>query len=69
MTPTGQTSFACIKDIECPISRYSNLQWFNFSEEGQLCTFDSEGVMRALSFRNYQWMPILDFKIKIPQSY
>jgi len=22
--------------------------------------------MRALSFRNYQWIPILDFKIRIP---
>jgi hypothetical protein len=25
--------------------------------------------MRSLSFRNYQWMPILDFKIRLPQTY
>jgi hypothetical protein len=34
MTPTGPSAFTTIKDIECPISRYSNLTWIGFSEEG-----------------------------------
>jgi hypothetical protein len=40
-----------------------------FSEEGQLYSYDSEGVFRGLSFRNYQWMPVLDFKFRMPNSY
>jgi chromosome transmission fidelity protein 4 len=53
MTATGASSFQTIKDVECPISRYSNLTWFGFSEEGQLCNYDTEGIMRSLSFRNF----------------
>ena len=53
MTSTGKNAFAIIQDIECPVSRYSNLVWIGFSEEGQLFTYDSDGVLRALSFRNY----------------
>jgi len=36
-------------DIEFPVSRDSNLIWMGFSEEGQLFSFDSEGVMRAFA--------------------
>jgi hypothetical protein len=34
MNPTGPTAFSVIKEIECPVSRYANLTWLGFSEEG-----------------------------------
>ncbi len=37
-------------DTEFPLSRSANLIWLGFSEEGQLMSFDSEGVMRAFTF-------------------
>ena len=52
MTPTGSNSFSNLHSIELPVSRYSNLVWLGFSEEGQLYSYDSEGVFRGLSFRN-----------------
>jgi hypothetical protein len=36
--------------------------WFGFSDEGQLFSFDTEGVMRSFSFVSEQWTPSLDFK-------
>lgn len=53
MNPVGASAFTTIKDFECPVSRYSSLQWLSFSEEGQLFSFDSEGIFRGLNFRNY----------------
>jgi hypothetical protein len=58
-----------VNDIDCPISRYSNLIWAGFSEEGQLYTYDNEGVVRCLNFSNFQWIPALDFKLKFPDTY
>ena len=49
-------------DTEFPISRDSNLVWMGFSEEGQLISFDNEGVMRAFTVASLQWSPIYDFK-------
>jgi Minichromosome loss protein, Mcl1, middle region len=69
MNPVGASAFTTIQDIECPVSRYASLVWLGFSEEGQLFTFDSEGVFRGLNFRNYQWSPVFDFKYKLPQTY
>ncbi|TNV85001.1 hypothetical protein FGO68_gene11836 [Halteria grandinella] len=69
MSPTGPTSYAVIKDLECPISRYSNLVWIGYSEEGQLFTYDSEGVFRGLNCRNWQWTPVFDFKFALPGTY
>lgn len=37
-------------DTEFPVSRSANLVWLGFSEEGQLISFDSEGVLRAFMF-------------------
>lgn len=59
-------SYQLLQDIECPISRYSNLIWLGFSDEGQLFSYDNEGIIRVLNFSNFQWLPILDFKIKFP---
>ena len=53
MTPTGPTAFSTLKEMDCPISRGAILQWLGFSEEGQLYSYDTEGVFRGLSFRNY----------------
>ena len=41
-----------IVDTECPVSREAYIQWLGFSEEGQFMTLDTEGILRAFSFRN-----------------
>lgn len=56
-------------DTEFPISRHANLIWLSFSEEGQLCSFDTEGVVRSFSFQSQQWVPIYDFKHSHPEVY
>lgn len=40
--------FKTIADLDCPISRNSNMVWMSFSEQGYLVTFDTEGVVRTL---------------------
>ena len=37
-------------DAECPASPASLLTWVGFSEEGQLCTFDTYGILRSFSY-------------------
>jgi chromosome transmission fidelity protein 4 len=54
--------YRVLMDTEFPISRNANLIWLSFSEEGQLCSFDTEGVVRAFTFQSQQWSPIYDFK-------
>lgn len=49
-------------DTDCPISVHSNMIWAGFSEEGQLFTYDNEGVLRCQNPQNQLWIPILDFK-------
>lgn len=56
--------YRVIVETDCPLSRHGELKWLGFSEEGQLMTFDSEGVMRAFNTVSSQWMPVFDFKIK-----
>ena len=51
-------------DVECPASPNCILNWAGFSEEGQLFTFDSFGVLRSLSYTEQQWTVRLDFKIR-----
>ena len=55
-------NYTVVVDTDCPVSRDSVINWLGFSEEGQLMTFDTEGVVRAFNFRNKQWVPCLDFK-------
>ena len=62
-------SYRILYDIECPITKHSNLTWIGFSEEGQLYTYDNEGVLRALNPTNNQWYPALDFAKTCPSSY
>lgn len=49
-------------ETDCPISRQAELKWLGFSEEGQLMTFDTDGVMRSFNSSNNQWAPVFDFK-------
>lgn len=42
--------YRVLLDTECPISGEGNMVWLGYSEEGQLMTFDTEGVLRALNF-------------------
>ena len=62
-------NYNILYDIECPISRYSNLVWLGYSEEGMLFTFDSEGLLRTLNPLNKQWVPVIDFKYKFPETF
>jgi hypothetical protein len=61
--------YRILLDAECPISRDSNLIWIGFSEEGQLMSFDGEGVVRAFSVASQQWSPVFDFKSRHPEIF
>jgi hypothetical protein len=56
-------------DVEFPVSRYSNLMWMDFSKEGQLYSYDSDGQLRALSMEAQKWTPMLDFRENYPEIY
>jgi len=62
-------SYKTLYDIECPITKNSNLIWFGFSEEGMLCSFDNEGIVRTLNPLNKQWIPVMDFQQRFPDAY
>ena len=58
-------NFAKITESEVPLSPGSIMTWANFSEEGGLYTYDSDGIMRAFSFAmGGNWVPVLDVKHK-----
>lgn len=40
-------SYAPLLDIECPVSHDSVINWCGYSDEGQLFTFDTNGILRA----------------------
>ena len=61
--------YPLLHDIECPVSKYATLLWFGFSEEGQLCSYDNEGLFRLLHFSSLHWVPVLDFKLRFPAVY
>jgi chromosome transmission fidelity protein 4 len=62
-------SYNVLYDTDCPITVHSNLVWAGFSEEGQIFTYDNEGVLRCQNPQNKLWIPILDFKQKYPAAY
>ena len=51
-------------DTDCPVTPTSELKWFGFSEEGELFSFDTLGIVRSLSYTSQIWTPRHDFKIK-----
>ncbi|CAI2383333.1 unnamed protein product [Moneuplotes crassus] len=56
-------NYACIVETEVPVTPGATLQWMNFSEEGSLYTYDTDGIMRNLSFSHgNNWIPVLDVK-------
>lgn len=61
--------YRTILETDCPISHDGVLTWLGFTEEGQFMTLDTEGVLRSFSFKNQQWTPVLDFKIKHSEIY
>ena len=65
----GAKSYQIINDIECPITRSSTLSWLGFSDEGQLFTLDTEGVLRALNPHNMLWVPVLNFRTEKMTNY
>ena len=52
-------------EVELPLSPESLLQWIGFSDEGQLFTCDSDGIMWMLvtGYGN-TWVPCLDVEKK-----
>jgi hypothetical protein len=69
MINMSNRDYRVLVDTEFPLSRNANLVWLGFSEEGQLMSFDSEGIMRAFTFTSQQWTPIYDFKQKHSDVY
>lgn len=69
MINMSNRDYRVLVDTEFPLSRSANLIWLGFSEEGQLMSFDSEGIVRAFSFNSQQWTPIFDFKQKHAEIY
>lgn len=58
-------AFGKVVETEVPLSPSSNLIWTNFSEEGSIYTYDTEGVIRNFSFAmGNNWIPVLDVKQK-----
>ncbi|GMP33197.1 hypothetical protein CsSME_00006625 [Camellia sinensis var. sinensis] len=44
---------------QLPLTPGSHLTWFGFSEEGQLCSFDSKGVLRVFNDQyGGSWLPL-----------
>jgi hypothetical protein len=57
--------YSRVVETEVPISPGSNLAWANFSEEGEIYTYDTEGIFRAFSCAlGENWIPVLDLKQK-----
>ncbi|XP_047163216.1 protein ENHANCER OF LHP1 1 [Vigna umbellata] len=54
-----------------PISPGSSLSWFGFSEEGQLCSYDSKGVLRSYTSQfGGRWVPLFSaLKEKSNENY
>ncbi|KAA8541101.1 hypothetical protein F0562_025064 [Nyssa sinensis] len=53
-----------------PLTPGSCLTWFGFSEEGQLCSFDSKGVLRVFTDQyGGSWLPLFSTsKMKKPEE-
>jgi len=47
-----QRDYRVLVDTECPLSQEAYVKWAGFSEEGQLMTLDTEGVLRSFNFSN-----------------
>lgn len=51
-------------DSDCAVTPSSQLSWFGYSEEGQLFSYDTFGIVRSFSYTTQMWTPRHDFKIK-----
>ncbi|KAL6995003.1 hypothetical protein U1Q18_005137 [Sarracenia purpurea var. burkii] len=53
-----------------PLTPGSYLTWFGFSEEGQICSFDSKGVLRVFTDQyGGSWLPLFSSgKVKKPEE-
>ena len=51
-------------DSDCAVTPTSELKWFGFSEEGQLFSYDTLGIIRSFSYNTQTWSPRHDFKMK-----
>jgi chromosome transmission fidelity protein 4 len=53
-----------IADTPLALSSEATIKWIGFSEEGQLFTYDTDGILRGLlEFGGNFWTPVLDYKL------
>jgi len=53
-----------VADIPLALSGEATIKWIGFSEEGQLFTYDTDGILRGLlEFEGKFWIPVLDYKL------
>ncbi|KAK7327698.1 hypothetical protein VNO77_21786 [Canavalia gladiata] len=54
-----------------PLTSASSLSWFGFNEEGQLCSYDSKGVLRSYTSQfGGSWLPLFSaIKEKSDENY
>ncbi len=58
-----------VLETAVPLSPESTLKWIGFSEEGQIFTYDSKGILRALlTYMGNTWIPVLNAKEKDPSK-
>lgn len=62
-------SLSTIADTDFPISRYSKLIWLDFSREGLLCSYDTNGLLRSFLLSQSKWVPVLDIQDRHPETY
>lgn len=52
-------NYATILETEVPLTPGSSLSWMNFSEEGSIFTYDTDGILRNLSIAcGNNWIPV-----------
>jgi chromosome transmission fidelity protein 4 len=58
-------NYTIVAETEVCLTPSSTLLWAGFSDEGEIYTYDSEGILRAFSFvMGKNWVPVLDIKQK-----
>ena len=61
----GTRDCRVLMDTDCAITPCSELKWFGFSEEGQLFSFDTDGILRSFSFTSQTWSTRIDLRERL----
>jgi len=58
-----KNNYECLLDTPLALSTSCLLKWIGFSEEGQIFSYDTNGILRSLlQFNGNSWIPVLDVK-------